>query len=92
MSDSENSGSEREPITSKEIYDDGKQLLQPDTCPNCGGENVEATFGDEAHHLVDYDCLDCGAGTRIPYYEHVMFVGAVEQSLHTGSSHEGGDH
>lgn len=69
------------PITELEIFDEGKQLLQPDTCPDCGGGNVEATFADVNRRMVDYDCNDCRAGLRVPYYEHIMLIGAVKNAL-----------
>lgn len=69
------------PITELEIFDDGKQLLQPDTCPECGDGDVEATFADANRHLVDYNCLECGSRLRVPYYEHIAFVGAVKGAL-----------
>lgn len=71
-----------EPLTELEIYDKDKQLLQPDTCPECDGSNVRAVFEDNSRQLVRYSCEECGATKVMPYYEHVMFMGQVLSALH----------
>lgn len=74
------SGGNQEPITEKEIYSGGDELLQPDTCPGCGSGEVNASFADSGRHTVKYSCSECNETATFPYYKHLMFMGMVEKA------------